>query len=156
MNNRMSKELYYLGIAEAVAQRSTCLRRRYGAVIVNNDEIIATGYNGAPRGEDNCSELGVCERERLSIPQGQRYELCKSVHAEQNAIISASRKDMIGATLYITGIDEDGNRIDAYPCDMCKRFIKNAGIELVVGSTVDKSKCNNQLVMSWSLFEGII
>lgn len=150
---RVKKELYYLNIAEEVAKRSTCLRRRYGAVLVQNDEIIATGYNGAPRGEDNCCDLGICERERLQVPQGQRYELCRSVHAEQNAIISASRRDMIGATLYITGIDMDGNRIDAYPCDMCKRFIKNAGIELVIGSSVNKEDFINQPVVAWSLFE---
>ena len=93
MAQRMSKDAYYLGIAEAVLQRSTCLRRKYGAIIVKEDEIIATGYNGAPRGEENCSDCGFCYRESLGIPKGERYELCKSVHAEQNAIISAARRD---------------------------------------------------------------
>ena len=97
---RESKEMYYLRIAEAVAARSTCLRRRYGAIIVKNDEIIATGYNGAPRGERNCNDCGFCQREALGVPKGERYELCVAVHAEQNAIISAARRDMIGATIY--------------------------------------------------------
>lgn len=102
---RSTKIDYYLDIAEAVTHRSTCLRRHYGAVIVKNDEIISTGYNGAARGVANCSDTGVCERERLNIPKGERYELCKAVHAEQNAIISASRKDMLDSTLYIAGIE---------------------------------------------------
>ena len=97
--DRTSKENYYLGIADAVQERSTCMRRKYGAIIVRNDEIISTGYNGAPRGRKNCNDLGYCAREALKIPSGERYELCRSVHAEANAIISASRRDMIGATL---------------------------------------------------------
>lgn len=152
-SNRISKDLYYLDIAASVAKRSTCLRRRYGAVLVNNDEIIATGYNGAPRGEDNCCDRGVCERQKRNIPQGERYELCRSVHAEQNAIISAARKDMIGATLYLTGIDMEGNRIVANPCDMCKRFIRNAGIKEVIGSDPGNTNYHTQLVVAWSLFE---
>ena len=91
MDQRMSKDKYYLNIADAVLDRSTCLRRKYGAIIVKNDEILSTGYNGAPRGRVNCSELGYCNREQLRIPSGQRYELCRSVHAEANAIISAAR-----------------------------------------------------------------
>ena len=102
---RVDKINYYLDIAEAALERSTCLRRKYGAVIVKNDEIISTGYNGAPRGRKNCMDLGYCVREKLNIPRGERYELCRSVHAEQNAIISASRKDMIDSTLYMVGID---------------------------------------------------
>lgn len=133
--DRMNKHEYYLNIADAVSKRSTCLRRNYGAVIVKNDEIIATGYTGSPRGEENCSETGVCERERLNVPQGQRYELCCSVHAEMNAIISASRKDMIGSVLYLSGRDaKTGELIDAQPCDICSRLIKNAGIYQVIGS----------------------
>lgn len=130
-NKRISKEEYYLGIALAVSQRSTCLRRKYGAVIVKDDEIIATGYNGAPRGEDNCCDLEYCWRESNNIPHGERYEACRSVHAEQNAIISASRKDMIGATLYLIGT-EKGKVIKAVPCDICRRMIANAGIKKVI------------------------
>lgn len=132
---RISKNEYYLGIAKAVAQRGTCLRRNYGAIIVKNDEIISTGYTGAPRGEANCNDLGVCERERLHIPSGQNYELCRSVHAEMNAIISAERKDMIGATLYLYGEDaKTGEPIQAIPCSLCDRLIRNAGIREVIGT----------------------
>ena len=125
---RKSKKEYYLGIAKAVLERSTCLRRKYGAVIVKNDEIISTGYNGAPRGWKNCHELGYCERETLKIPHGERFELCKSVHAEMNAIISASRRDMIGSTLYLA----EQNLENPEPCTMCRRLIINAGIEKVI------------------------
>lgn len=136
---RPTKDENYLAIAKAVSERSTCLRRAYGAVIVKNDEIVSTGYNGAPRGEENCCDLGYCEREAKKIPHGERYELCRSVHAEQNAIISASRKDIIGATLYLYGYDFiAGKTIDAEPCCICARFIKNAGIARVVASKADK------------------
>lgn len=132
---RISKTDYYLGIARAVSLRSTCLRRRYGAVIVKNDEIIATGYNGAPRGEQNCCDSGECYRQRMGIPHGEQYEKCVAVHAEQNAIISASRSEMIGATLYLYGWDvETGKSIDAAPCLICDRLIRNAGIADVVTS----------------------
>lgn len=130
---RPSKNEYYLGIAKAVSMRSTCLRRRYGAVIVKDDEIISTGYNGAPRGEQNCSDAGECYRQRMGIPHGEQYEKCVAVHAEQNAIISAKRSEMIGATLYLYGYDVvDDKEIKAIPCDICARLIKNAGIERVV------------------------
>lgn len=134
MDTRTSKHNYYLDIADAVLERSTCLRRKYGAIIVRNDEIISTGYNGAPRGRRNCSDLGRCTRESLNIPSGERYELCRSVHAEANAIISASRRDMIGASLYLVGRDAHTNELltDAMSCSMCKRQIINAGIERVV------------------------
>ncbi len=134
MDRRTSKENYYLDIADSVLERSTCLRRKYGAIIVRNDEIISTGYNGAPRGRKNCSDLGVCTRETLNIPSGERYELCRSVHAEANAIISASRRDMIGSTLYLVGRDAKTNALlsDAMSCSMCKRQIINAGISAVV------------------------
>ena len=134
MDTRTSKENYYLDIADSVLERSTCLRRKYGAIIVRNDEIISTGYNGAPRGRKNCSDLGVCTRETLHIPSGERYELCRSVHAEANAIISASRRDMIGATIYLVGRDARTNTLlsDAMSCSMCKRQIINAGIEQVI------------------------
>lgn len=134
LDSRTSKENYYLDIADAVLERSTCLRRKYGAIIVRNDEIISTGYNGAPRGRKNCSDLGGCTRETLKIPSGERYELCRSVHAEANAIISASRRDMIGATIYLVGRDAKTNALlqDANSCSMCKRQIINAGIEKIV------------------------
>ena len=132
--DRTSKENYYLGIADAVQERSTCMRRKYGAIIVRNDEIISTGYNGAPRGRKNCSDLGCCTREVLQIPSGERYELCRSVHAEANAIISASRRDMIGATLYLVGRDAKTGELlkDTTSCSMCRRQIINAGIAKVV------------------------
>ena len=131
---RIDKENYYLDIAETVLERSTCLRRCYGAIIVRNDEIIATGYNGAPRGRKNCVDLNYCTREALKIPSGQRYELCRSVHAEANAIISASRRDMVGGTLYLVGRDARTGELlgDATSCSMCRRLIINAGIQRVV------------------------
>ena len=101
--DRISKENYYLDIAQTVLERATCLRRVYGAIIVKNDEIISTGYNGAPRGRRNCVDMGFCTREARKVPRGERYELCRSVHAEANAIISASRRDMVGGTLYLVG-----------------------------------------------------
>ena len=131
---RIDKINYYLDIAQTVAERATCLRRRFGSVIVKNDAIISTGYNGAPRGRANCTDLGYCLREKYSIPSGTRYELCRSVHAEANAIISASRQDMIGASLYLVGRDAATNELlpDAMSCSMCKRQIINAGIDRVI------------------------
>lgn len=131
---RRDKQNYYLDIAETVLERGTCLRRNYGAIIVKNDEIISSGYTGAPRGRANCIDLGYCMREEMAVPRGERYELCRSVHAEQNAIISSSRRDMIGSTLYLVGRDmkTDFYVENASPCSMCKRFIINAGIEKVV------------------------
>ena len=130
---RIEKVNYYLDIAEAVLERSTCIRRNFGAVIVKNDEIISTGYNGAPRGRKNCSDLKYCMREKLNIPRGERYELCRSVHGEQNAIISASRSNMIGASLYLVGKNYNSDEYvkDARPCAMCKRIIINSGIEKI-------------------------
>lgn len=130
--DRPNKDEYYLDIAASVAKRSTCLRRRYGAVIVNNDEIIATGYNGSPRGEKNCCDTGECWREAHHIPHGEQYEKCVSVHAEMNAIISAARKDMVGGTLYLMGFDDSNSIFHAVPCTICRRLIKNAGIKRVV------------------------
>ena len=134
MSSRIDKTNYYLDIAETVTERATCLRRCWGAVIVKNDEIISTGYNGAPRGRKNCTDVGFCIREKLNVPRGERYELCRSVHAEQNAIISASRRDTIGATLYIVGVDSKTRKYveKSMPCAMCKRTIINSGIEKVV------------------------
>ena len=131
---RVSKNNYYLDIAETVSERSTCLRRRFGAIIVKNDVIVSTGYNGAPRGRKNCCELGYCYRDNLGIPKGERYELCRSVHAEANAIISASRDQMLGATLYMCCTDpKTGDVIGGMnSCMMCKRQIINAGISRVI------------------------
>ena len=137
MEARKDKENYYLDIAETVLKRSTCLRRKYGAIIVLNDEIIATGYNGAPRGRKNCFDLEKCLRDELGIPSFERYELCRSVHAEANAIISAARRDMIGSTLYLAGRDAKTNELleDTNPCLMCRRFIINSGIVKTVCRT---------------------
>lgn len=131
---RRDKINYYLDLAEMVSQRSTCLRRHFGAVLVQNDEVISTGYNGAPRGRKNCTDLNYCLRQRLQVPRGERYELCRSVHAEANAIISASRGKMLGSTLYLVGIecDTDDYVESASSCPMCKRQIINAGIQHVI------------------------
>ena len=132
--NRISKENYYLDIAETVLERATCLRRIYGAIIVKNDEIISTGYNGAPRGRANCVDMGYCSREAMKVPRGERYELCRSVHAEANAIISASRRDMAGGTIYLVGRNAATGELlsDATSCLMCRRMIINAGLDRVV------------------------
>lgn len=131
---RVSKHNYYLDIAQTVAERATCLRKKYGAIIVKNDSIISTGYNGSPRGRKNCTDLGICMRNKLNIPRGERYELCRSVHAEANAIISASREQMIGATLYMVGINSETGELESgtSSCMMCKRMVINAGISTVV------------------------
>ena len=131
---RVSKINYYLDIAETVSERSTCLRRRFGAIIVKNDVIISTGYNGAPRGRVNCNDRGTCLRDDLGIPRGERYELCRSVHAEANAIIAAPRDQMLGSTLYMCCTDpKDGKVIgNICSCMMCKRLVLNAGIEKVI------------------------
>lgn len=147
---RRDKHNYYLDIAETVLERGTCLRRNYGAIIVKNDEIISTGYSGAPRGRVNCSDLGYCMREKLSVPRGERYELCRSVHAEQNACIHAARRDMIDATIYLVGWDvKIGNYVEnANSCTMCKRIIINSGISKVVIRD-DKDKYREIEVESW-------
>ncbi|MBR3994161.1 MAG: cytidine deaminase [Clostridia bacterium] len=132
--SRISKENYYLDIACTVASRATCLRKKYGAIIVKNDIIVSTGYNGAPRGRKNCTDMGVCLREEMQIPRGERYELCRSVHAEANAIIAASREQMLGATIYLAGIDGKSGELvpDSCSCQMCKKLVINAGIEKVI------------------------
>ena len=130
---RKTKTDYYLDMADVASSRGTCIRRNYGAVIVKDDRIISTGYTGAPRGCKNCSDIGKCRRQELNIPSGQRYELCRSVHAEQNAIIQANGQDCIGATIYIVGHDANtGELVDGYPCMLCKRMIINSGIKEVV------------------------
>ena len=142
---RISKENYYLDIAETVLERATCLRRIYGAIIVKNDEIISTGYNGAPRGRKNCVDMGFCTREAMQVPRGQRDELCRSVHAEANAIISASRRDMVGSTLYLVGKDAQSGELlgDATSCAMCRRQVINAGISRVI---IRQTKTDYQVV----------
>lgn len=147
---RTDKENYYLDIAETVAERGTCLRRNFGAIIVHNDEIVSTGYNGAPRGRKNCIDTGICIREALGIPRGERYEVCRAVHAEANAIISAARRDMIGSTLYLVGKDaKTGEYVEnASSCSMCKRQIINAGIARVV-IRMDKQHFTTVPVSGW-------
>ena len=131
---RRDKQNYYLDMAQVALERSTCLRRHFGAVIVKNDVIISTGYNGAPRGRANCIDLNYCIRQQRNIPRGTQYELCRAIHAEANAIIAASREEMIGSTLYLVGRDAQTGDImkDADSCPMCKRQIINAGISQVV------------------------
>lgn len=137
---RVSKENYYLDIAQTVAERSTCLRKKYGAIIVKNDVIVSTGYNGAPRGRKNCNDLSFCMRDKLKIPRGERYELCRSVHSEANAIIAAPREQMLGSTLYMACVSPaDGSIVPGTSsCMMCKRQIINAGISRVVIRDTDK------------------
>ena len=138
---RRDKHNYYLDIYETVLERGTCLRRNYGSIIVKNDEIISTGYTGAPRGRKNCIDLNLCIREKLNVPRGKQYELCRSVHSEANAIISASRRDMIGATLYLVGKDaKTGEYVEnANSCSMCKRLIVNSGIKnIIIRDSKDK------------------
>ena len=132
--SRVSKHNYYLDIAQTVAERSTCLRKMYGAIIVKDDVIVSTGYNGAPRGRKNCSDINFCMRDKLNIPRGERYELCRSVHAEANAIIAAARERMLGATIYMVCVDPASGDIvgGTSSCMMCKRQIINAGISTVI------------------------
>ena len=152
--SRPDKDNYYLDVAETVLRRSTCLRRNFGAVIVKNDQIISSGYTGAPRGRLNCVEIGECKRQKLNIPRGERYELCRSVHAEANAIIHASREKMLGSTLYLVGIEFDTKNYveNTAPCAMCKRLIINSGISEVI-SRVTKDKYRKKLVQSWIDFD---
>ncbi len=148
--DRIDKINYYLDIAETVSKRGTCLRNNYGSVIVKNDEIISTGYTGAPRGRKNCIDLGSCRRQEKNTPSGAGYEICRSVHSEQNAIISSTRRDMLGSTLYLVGINKrTGEYItDNKPCTLCKRMILNAGIEKVVMRD-DKENYRIEQVADW-------
>ena len=139
MDQRMSKDKYYLNIADAVLDRSTCLRRKYGAIIVKNDEILSTGYTGAPRGEPNRTDTANCERERLHVPKGQNYELCVAVHAEQNAIINADSAAMEGATIYIVGVNADGSLASGKQSLLCRRMLRNAKLAKVVYYETDGS-----------------
>ena len=138
---RIDKINYYLDLAEVTLERGTCIRRNFGAVIIKNDEVISTGYVGAPRGRKNCVDMGVCKREELKIPRGERYEMCRSVHTEQNAIISAERNKMIGASLFLCGKNySDGKYVEnSNPCALCKRMIINAGIkDIYIRDTKEK------------------
>jgi len=137
--NRPDWTTYFLDIARAVGRRATCLRRRYGAIIVKDHIIISTGYNGAPRGEANCIDTGICERERLHVPKGQNYELCVAVHAEQNAMLNADPAQMEGATIYIVGINADGTLASGKPCLLCRRMLRNAKLARVVYYETDGS-----------------
>lgn len=143
--NRIDKETYYLDIAETVSERSTCIHAQTGALIVRNDEIVSTGYNGAPRGRSNCIELGYCVRDRFSIPRGERYELCRGVHAEMNAVVSAARSECIGGTLYLVGHEgvEGGLVAGLQPCPMCRKLIINAGLTKVV---IRRSKTSYDII----------
>ena len=148
--NRVSKHNYYLDIAQTVSERATCLRRRFGAIIVKNDTIISTGYNGAPRGRMNCTDIESCIRETMQIPRGERYELCRSVHAEANSIIAAARENMLGSTLYMCCTDpKTGDIVGSIcSCAMCKRLIINAGITEVV-TREDKDHFTIHSVSDW-------
>lgn len=144
---RPSKDEYYIRIAESVAKRSTCLRRQYGAVLVKNDVIISTGYNGSARGEENCCDKGVCWREAHQIPHGEQYEKCKAVHAEMNAVINA-KVDTTGTTLYLAGF-ENGKRLhNVKPCELCFRVIKNAGILRIVTQDIFPRGKRNGVALS--------
>lgn len=148
--SRVSKDNYYLDIAQTVAERSTCLRRKFGAIIVKDDVIVSTGYNGAPRGRQNCNDLNFCMRDKLNIPRGERYELCRSIHAEANAIIAAARERMLGATIYMACVDAKSGELMAgtSSCMMCKRLVINAGIsQMVVRDTKDEYRVID--VQSW-------
>ncbi len=150
MTERKSKINYYLDIAQAVAGRGTCLRRNYGAIIVKNDNIVSTGYVGAPRGRKNCCDLGYCHREAMHVPRGERYELCRSIHAEANAIIAAKREEMMDDTLFLVGISASTGELvpDGCCCQMCKRMVINAGLrQVIVRNTADEYTIYN--VTDW-------
>lgn len=154
---RIDKHNYYLDVAETIIKRATCIRRNRGAVIVKNDEIVSTGYSGAPRGRANCSELGYCARNIMNFKSGEHYELCRSVHAEQNAVISAGRKNTLGATLYLVGKEyESGKLLDNDDCCiMCKRVIINAGIEKVV-IRINKTDYKVVNVQDWIDYDEVL
>ena len=139
-------DTYFIEIAKVVSSRSTCLRRKYGAVIVKDRVIISSGYNGSPRGSENCIDTGICTRKELNIPSGERYELCEAVHAEQNAIINAPPDRMKNATIYIAGFEEDRTYAAGKPCKLCDRMIRNARITEVV--YLDKNGSFERIEMS--------
>lgn len=137
ISKRVTKDAYYLNIAREVAMRATCMSAHFGCLIVNDDQIISTGYNGAPRKTKDCYEIGFCLRRKLGVKSGTQYEMCRSVHAEQNAIINAARAgvSLLGGTMYLFGkrvLDGEDVLIKAYPCFICKKMILNAGIENII------------------------
>ena len=147
---RPSKDRYYLNIAREVAQRSTCFRAKHGAIIVKDDVIVAAGYVGAPRKTKDCFERGYCLRDKLKIPHGHRYELCRSVHSEMNCLINAARSgaSVLGGILYFWSQDRDGEPADAFPCFLCKKMLINAGLSKAVCSKKDGSY-ETYLVADW-------
>lgn len=163
MESRIDKINYYLDIAQTVAERSTCLRKKIGCILVNQDEVISTGYNGAPRGRKNCVDLGFCSKKKF-FPNVRHagYDACRSVHAEQNAIISARRKDMIGSSLYLVSYRPDTNQYDegASCCQMCRKIIINAGISKIYIRQQEKNYYTKVEVEDWieqdDLLEGKI
>ena len=154
-NNRISKIDTYLNVAETFAYRSTCLKRKYGAVIVKNDAVVSTGYNGSPRGFDNCCDKGACERIEMNMHQGEGYGLCKSIHAEQNALLNCSRELTVGADLYLAGINATDNSVyKARPCPICSRLIIQAGINNVIlrtGENADEYEVVAAKDLKWHL-----
>lgn len=148
--SRPDKDKYYLKIALEIAMRGTCLRRNFGAVVVNRDQIVSTGYCGAPRHTPNCIDIGKCYREEKGIPAGENYELCRSVHAEMNAIIHAARQDLIGGTMYIAGMDAKTSKVvDTMPCKLCRRFIINSGIRKIVVARDDMDGSTTHYPDDW-------
>jgi dCMP deaminase len=153
MIERPAKEDYYLNIASVVARRSTCLKVLIGAIIVREDQIIAAGYVGAPRHTRSSLDHGFCLRQKLQIPSGTQYELCRSVHAEQNAIINAARAgvSLLGGDMYIFGEErESGRTLFAFPCFICKKMIINAGLDRVIVSRPGAERCQAFTVAAWS------
>ncbi len=142
--DRPDKDQYFLDIALSVAERSTCTRRKFGAVIVKDATIVGTGYNGTARGVVNCYEVG-CIKDEMASPQGSAYDYCPAVHAEENAIINSNRSDRIGATLYIAGKDKDGKLTMAVPCQRCRRKIMNSQIKEVVILSDDGKPIHNDV-----------
>lgn len=139
-DERPTWDAYFIRIAQVVSSRSTCRRRQYGAVLVKNNRIVSTGYNGASAGLLSCTEKGYCERQAQNVPSRQRYELCESVHAEANALLAASREEADGATLYIAGWDTEADEMaDGKPCAMCARLIRNSGVATVVYTNPDRT-----------------
>ncbi len=139
--NRPSKDQYYLDLAKSVCRRGTCTKVEIGAVIIRDDQVVATGYCGAPRGTKSSIDHGFCLRKQLGIPSGHRYEICRSVHAEQNAIINAARSgtSLLGGDMYIYGHiqGEGGQILDAFPCFICKKMLINCGLKRVICSLKD-------------------
>lgn len=149
----------YLNCAEVFAYRSTCIKRKYGAVIVKDDAVISTGYNGAPRGKQNCCDIGHCPRKVLNLHQGQGYDICRAIHAEANALLNCSREQTINADLYLVGINPEDNSIhEAKPCPLCSRMIIQAGIRNVylrIGSGADEYKTVSADDLKWVVEEEI-